>query len=403
MPSKLRLIGSLAALVSILIAFTACKPKADSARAGESTQASLRVNLVRPTLISEPGSLSANGAIAARNLVLIGAELSGVRIQSMHAELGNWVKPGQLLAKLDDRVIQVELRQAKAQRSAANAHLATAQADATRGAVLRKKGLVSARDVEQVQAALLSAQAQMEIADATVAAAALKLSFTEVRAPQKGWLSARSAQAGQMLSPGAVLFTLIENGALEWRAEVFESDLSKLSVGTLVEMLPAPMHALKNSALTGVVRSLGVEVDSAKRTVSVLVQLNMPGAGSSAPSHYGLQAGSYASGRFVLPPQLLLTLPSEAIVERDGHSLVYIAQENLKTPGLRTAKPQRVEITRRLGERVALAQTGSFAFDAEQSVVASGGGFLAEGDRIEVVPETAAPNSSETVPSSNKQ
>ncbi len=386
-----------------LIALNSCKPSADSDTAGESTQASLRVNLVRPTLSSEPGSLNANGAIAARNLVLIGAELSGVRIQSMHVELGDWVKQDQLLAKLDDRVIQVELRQARAQRSAANASLATAQADAARGAVLRKKGLVSAREVEQVQAALLSAQAQLEIADAGVAAAALRLSFTEIRAPQKGWLSARHAQAGQLLSPGAVLFELIEDGELEWRAEVFERDLAGIGVGTLVEMQPAQSTSIGNPLLTGVVRSLGVEVDSAKRTVLVLVKLNLPGAGSSVANRFGLQAGSYASGRFILRAETLLTLPSDAIVERDGYSYVYTAQANPKTPGLSTVKPLRVEIVRRLGERIALAQAGSFAFDAEQAVVASGGGFLADGDRIEVVPEAAAPNNPDTLPSSAKQ
>lgn len=385
-------------LLTALIALSACKPADDPASSDESASASLRVSLVKASEGSEPGSLNANGQIAARNLVLIGAELSGVRVQSMHAELGDWVQTGQLLAKLDDRVIQVELRQAGAQLAQAKASLATARADATRGEVLRKKGLVSARDVEQVQAALLSAQAQVEIADANKAAVALRLSFTDIRAPQKGWISARSAQAGQLLTPGANLYTLIENGELEWRAEVFEHDLNRISVGTVAELLPAhsqpskslPQGENQQVILTGKVRSLGVEVDAAKRTVMVLVQLNWPAAQGLASPSYGVQAGSYASGRFILKAEPILTLPSAAIVERDGYSYVYIAVANPGKPGLSTAKSARVEILKRMGTRVALAQSGSFAFDANQSVIASGGGFLADGDRIQVVPDGAA-------------
>jgi len=379
-----------------LVALNACKPKSDTAIAEQSSGASLRVSLVKPSLSTELGSLNANGQIAARNLVLIGAELSGVRIQSMNAELGDWVQPDQLLAKLDDRVIQVELRQAKAQLAQAKASLATAQADAARGAVLRKKGLVSERDVEQIQAALLLAQAQVEIADASKAAVALRLSFTEIRAPQKGWISARSAQAGQLVTPGNTLFTLIENGELEWRAEVFEHDLSRISVGTEAQLMPAqsgeransPQSETSQPLLTGKVRSLGVEVDPAKRTVMVLVQLNAPNGRERAADAYGVQAGSYASGRFILKAEPTLTLPSAAIIERDGYSYVYTATANPAAPGLSIAKSVQVEIVKRIGARVAIAQSGSFAFDASQSVVASGGGFLVDGDRIQVVPET---------------
>ena len=384
-----------------LIALSACKPQsapADLANADQSASATLRVSLIKPTLSTEPGSLSVNGQIAARNLVLIGAELSGVRIQSMHAELGDWVQPGQLLAKLDDRVIEVELRQAKAQLAQAKASLATAGADATRGAVLRKKGLVSERDVEQIQAALLSAQAQVEIADANKAAVALRLSFTEIRAPQKGWISARSAQAGQLLTPGTTLFTLIENGELEWRAEVFEQDLKRIQVGTIAELLPAQSQQSKipqqgesqKVILTGKVRSLGVEVDPAKRTIMALVQLNWPLMREQASKLYGVQAGSYASGRFILADEPIVTLPSAAIVERDGYSYVYVAVADPAKPGISIAKSVRVEIQKRIGTRVALAQSGSFVFDPSQSVVASGGGFLADGDRIQVIPDTAA-------------
>jgi len=397
----MRLPTILLTFAALLALLSACKPKPDTEVAEESASASLRVSLVKPSLSAEPGSLNANGMIAARNLVLIGAELSGIRIQSMYAELGDWVQPGQILAKLDDRVIQVELRQAKAQLAQAKASLATAQADATRGAVLRKKGLVSERDVEQIQAALLSAQAQVEIADASKAAVALRLSFTEIRAPQKGWISTRSAQAGQLITPATTLFTLIENGELEWRAEVFEHDLTRISVGTKVQLLPAQSGDQQNSQrknsqqseagqsmLTGKVRSLGVEVDPAKRTVMVLVQLNRPASQEQAPDAYGVQAGSYASGQFILKAEPILTLPSAAIVERDGYSYVYLATANSAAPGLSIAKSVQVEIVKRTGTRVALAQSGSFAFDASQSVVASGGGFLVDGDRIQVVAET---------------
>jgi len=111
-------------------------------------------------------------------------------------------------------------------------------------------------------------------------------------------------------------------------------------------------------------------VDPATRNGLVYVDLPAPGAA---------RAGMFARGEFDVGSSSALTLPQSAVVLRDGFAYVFAVDAEGKV------RQRKVATGRRAGERVEI--TGGL--DAGARVVASGGGFLADGDTVRVVPAAA--------------
>jgi RND family efflux transporter MFP subunit len=188
---------------------------------------------------------------------------------------------------------------------------------------------------------------------------------TQVLAPDHGVISARSATVGAVLPAGQELFRLIRQGRLEWRAELPSSDLGAVRPGIAVRVLPA-----SGGSIEGRVRRVAPTVDPATRNGLVYVDLPVPGSA---------KAGMFARGEFDVGRGSALTLPQSAVVLRDGFAYVFAVDAAGRVRQL------KVDTGRRVGERVEI--TGGL--DAAARVVASGGGFLADGDTVRVLPAAA--------------
>ncbi len=180
-------------------------------------------------------------------------------------------------------------------------------------------------------------------------------------APDDGVISARSATVGAVLPAGAELFRLIRQGRLEWRAEVAAADLARIKPGMAVSVTPAG-----GAPLTGKVRMVAPTVDPQTRNGIVYVDL--------APAREA-RAGMFARGEFDIGSGQGLTLPQSAVLLRDGFSYVLRVGPDSKV------SEAKVAVGRRVGDRIEI--TGGL--DADARVVASGGGFLSDGDTVRVV------------------
>jgi RND family efflux transporter MFP subunit len=324
----------------------------------------LKVTLVQPQIMRMQDAISASGTITAREEVLLGVELSGVRVTNVLVDVGQKVQAGQVLLRLDTRSLQVALLQARAQYKQAQAALSVAEADARRGAVLRAKGLVSQKDVDQVQAALLNAQAGLEVADANVSSAKLNFSFATLEAPSGGIISARNVQPGSVALAGTEMLRLIKNGTLEWRADLGEASFVQVHLGDTVVLNDGPAQ------VTGSVRAIDAGVRSSTRTGLIYVQL---------PPNTNLRMGTFAQGHITRPERSVLSLPTSAIVQRDGYTYVFAVQSGvvaLTRVALGISHAGHVELLQGLSK--------------ESNVVAEGGGFLSDGDKVEVIATAAA-------------
>ena len=375
---KSLLLFALAGLLIAAAAYWLMRPKAAPQTSPAANPAGTSTSVARPALTvtgtqaqtqALPIKLTANGNIAAWQEASVGAEIGGLRLAEVLVNVGDTVQRGQVLARFATDAVQADLAQARAVVAEASASAQEATANADRVRALLNTGVFSGQQSSQYLTAEQTAKARVESAKAVMAAQLLRLQNTEVRASDSGIISARLATVGAVVGAGSELFKLIRQGRLEWRAEVGANDLYRLPVGAAVSVAAA-----SGSLVTGRVRTVAPTVDP--QTRSGLVYVDLP----SGPSRQaGLKAGMFASGEFELGSSPALTVPQQAVVVRDGFSYVFRLNADQRVSQL------KVQTGRRVGERVELLD----GVGAESSLVASGAGFLNDGDLVKVAPAAA--------------
>lgn len=334
-------------------------PAADPAKAA--SRPALTVSLTAPEKLDWPQVLPANGNVVAWQEAVIGAEIANYRITEVRVQVGDTVKKGQVLARIASDTVASELAEAQASVAELEASAAEAKSNAERAKELKEKGFYSSQLNTQYQTAQNTAQARLAAARARQQAADLKMSKTGVLAPDDGVISARSATVGSLTQTGQELFRLIRGGRLEWRAEVPSADLGKIKAG-VVATLTAP----GGETVKGTVRAVSPSVDPQTRNGLIYVDL---------PATSAVRAGMFARGEFSLAQSPALTLPQTAVVLREGFAYVF------RMEGEERVAQAKVDLGRRVGERVEIVA----GLAPEARVVATGAGFLADGDVVKVV------------------
>ena len=338
--------------------------KATANAPARAAKASLTVTATQAQRSEVGSALGANGNIAAWQEAVVGAEANGLRLVEVRVNVGEMVRRGQVLATFAPDLVRADLAQSRAAVAEADATLADAAANAQRARELQASGALSAQQINQLLTAERTAQARLEAMRAMAQTQQLRLAQTQVLAPDHGVISARSATVGAVVSSGTELFRLIRQGRLEWRAEVAANELAQLKVGQAVRVVTAD-----GSAVAGKLRMVAPTVDAATRNGLVYVDLPQPGA---------LKAGMFARGEFDTGRRAALTLPQPAVLLRDGFSYVFkLGADNQVTQA-------KVEVGQRVGERIEITA----GLEAGVRVVASGAGFLADGDTVRVVDAT---------------
>ncbi len=354
------------AMLFLCGAVVACgsQPEAQSETPHDAASNAMAVSLSEVTANTIDREIVASGQVAAWEDMPLGVELSGARVSEVFVDAGAKVSRGDVLLKLDDRVLKSDVAQAQAALGEAQAAAQLAKANLARGAALREKKLNSAADYEQLTAAKTQADARVASARAAHDAADLRLSFATLRAPDDGTISRRLTQSGAVVSAGAQLFGLIRQNRLEWRAEVSANDLPLVAPGQTVRL-----RSPDGNLVEGRVRAVAPGLDPATRTATLQADLPTPGT---------LHPGIVAEGRIALGTANALTIPLNAVVRRDGYAYVFsVDEKNL-------AQRHRIELGRSLGERIEVLS----GLNEGDKIVGRGAGFLGEGDRVRVVAAT---------------
>lgn len=351
-----------AGLVGVLVIAAATgvivSNRANSAPAqGAAAKSVIAVSTIVPQRQEWPVILTADGSIVAWQEAIIAAETGGLRIAALHAEVGDRVKRGQVLAELANASTEADLRRYEASLASARASLAKARTSAERARQLQGgKGSLSDEQINEYLIAEQTAQADVDSAEAQVQAQRITLAQTRVMAVDDGIITSKSAVLGQVVSAGTELFRLQRQGRLEWQAEVDARQLAQVKPGAR-----ATVTLPDGRVLAGTVRLVAPTLSTSTSRANVLVTL---------PE--GAAAGMFASGSIEAGRRQLLSVPQTAVVLRDGLSYVFelradrhVTRHRVTTGMLRDG---RTEIT------------GGVTTDMQ--IVAGGGGFLADGDQV---------------------
>ncbi len=189
------------------------------------------------------------------------------RVVSVSAHVGDVVKAGDVLATL----VSPDALRTRHELAAAKTARDVAAVEAQRNQTMVDKGVGTDVDLRAAQAKLREASQELSRASGTVTLLGSGDGDKLVlRAPRAGVIAERKAQVGAAMDAGAALFTIGDPGAMNVVAQVFESDLQGIAVGSPVKV-EAPQIS---KPMTGKVRYLGATLDKDSRRASVVVDLD---------------------------------------------------------------------------------------------------------------------------------
>jgi RND family efflux transporter MFP subunit len=291
--------------------------------------------------------LNASGYVTPRRRATVAAKITA-RVTAIYAEEGMHVKPGQVLALLDDADARTRLQSAKADRDATAAssadlevNLANADRELRRAQELRASGVQSVQALDQarttadsLRARIALAKEQVRAADARIAVAQQDLENCTVRAPFEGLVVSKDAQVGEMVSPISAgggftrtgIATIVDMQSLEIEVDVNESYIARVQPG---QSVVAKLDAYPDWEIPARVRTIIPTADRQKATVKVrisFVKLDpriLPDMGVKVAFLEDAPAGRKAGGQ--APAQALI--PSEAVRQESGKPVVYLVRE----------------------------------------------------------------------------
>ncbi len=280
---------------------------------------------------------SLSGQLQPARSASIRAEVSA-SIVALHYEPGDRVAAGAVLARLDDTAIRDAWLSARSGLAAAESGADIAQRELQRAERLVAAGAIADRDVEAARRAALAAAAQLADATARVSAAQKQLDATQVKAPFAGVIAERPASAGDVVAPGAPLFTLADPASMRLEASIPAANLSEIRTGMPVQFR---VSGYGDRSFTGRVTSVNPSADAA--TGQVRLYASIPNTGGT------LVAGLFAQGRVATETREALSAPVAAVDQRGLRPFVVRLRGGMiervdVTLGVRDDERERIEL-----------------------------------------------------------
>ncbi|HUB47973.1 MAG TPA: efflux RND transporter periplasmic adaptor subunit [Acetobacteraceae bacterium] len=294
----------LIALACLAVWLSACNRKPPPA-------AEIRpVRTVVATLQSEGEPVTLTGHIRAHTEENLAFRIDG-RMLTRRVNLGQELRPGDLVAELDRKPQEDALRTTQALLAAAVAALHEANNNFQRQQTLVNEGWSTHVEYDAAQKTLLTARASVDAAAAQVHNAEDQLGYTQLSADAAGVVIATGAEPGEVVRAGQAIVTVAQHNGLDAVFDVPDSLMRRLrpDVTVTVALTDAP-----NIWTTGHVRETSPQADPVTRSFLVKIELNAPPAAMRLGATVLGQAHMVAERGFELPATALTTADNKPVV-----------------------------------------------------------------------------------------
>ncbi len=277
------------------------------------------VRVTRVVFTPRQSVLVLSGSVQARTLADLAFRVGG-KVVDRPVEVGDHVRAGQVLARLDRADLELSFEAAESTLQFAIADAANARADFSRYQRLgRKSPAFLPSEYDHRLAAMRMADARLLQASRQVALAKDQLNYGTLRADADGVITALPMQVGQVVAAGQTVASLAHTAQTEVVVDVPENRLAQVRKAARIDIT---LWADPGHKLTGRVREIGAQADAASRTFAVKVTVLDP------PPNL-LELGMTATVRFVSPPRTpVAILPATAITDRNGAPAVWVFDPN---------------------------------------------------------------------------
>ena len=303
------------------------------------------------------------GEVRARVESRLGFRVAG-KIVQRQAELGQRVKAGQVLAQLDPKDYQLAADAARAQVASATTQRDLAAADLKRYQALKDQNFISGAELERREATLKAAQATLDQARAQLSSQGNQAAYTTLVADVSGVVTGIDAEPGQVVSAGAPVVRIAQDGPRDVVFAVPEDRVAAVRVGQ-----PVTVRAwASDGQWHGSVREVAAAADPVTRTYAVKVAL----AGEAPPLGATVTVVPQQSGA---QGAAVIKLPTSALRREGAGTAVWVFDEASSS-----VRSQPVQVAGADGNEAVIAD----GLTPGMRVVASGVHVLAPGQKVSV-------------------
>jgi len=290
---------------------------------GKSTQETSTAQLVKTKVVSfAAGGAESTyaGEVRGRYEKNVSFQVGG-KIIDRRVELGSMVHAGDVLMTIDGKDLRETANKSDAQVESAKSQLRLAESNLNRYTQLYQQAAISAAALDQYQTTYEAAQAAYDQARADAAQGQNAVGYASLTADTDGVISAVSAEAGQVVSAGQTVLTLVQTDELEVEINIPENRLESLPLGKDVMV---SFWALNSTIkVPGVIREIAPMADQTTRTYKVRVRLPQPPAGL----RLGMTASVDCADRAGNPDGTAI-LPLSAIYQTGDQPQVWVVNED---------------------------------------------------------------------------
>ena len=261
------------------------------------------------TQSSQSGTILA-GEVKTRYESPLAFRVSG-KIIERRINLGDHVKRGQVLARLETNDLQLAANADAANVAGAKSDLALAEAELTRYRSLRDKNFVSAAVLDQKKTTVDSTRARLNALEASYTERHRQVGYTSLVADSEGVITWLDLNIGQVVGSGQALLKVAHSGEQEVEIHVPESLRDQLKPESIFSV---SFNAMPDKIYPAHLREIAAAADPSTRTFAVRLSLKPDSS---------IQLGMSASITLQQVPSSVIRLPLAALVSRDGKTYVW--------------------------------------------------------------------------------
>lgn len=323
-----------AALVALaaLALLSACN------RAAEAPQPEVRpVRVIKIEQREGGNSIALTGSVQAQTEINLSFRIDG-RMLERYVSIGDAIRPGLPVARLDSQNEESSLQAAQAQLVAARARLTEARNNFTRFRDLVAENAVSRASFEQAESAMKTAESQVETAQSQVTLGENRLSYTRLVSDVAGVVTAQGAEPGEVVGAGRMIVQVAREGT---RDAVFDVPARVKEAVTSNAAITVALTSDPKVTATGVVREVAPRADPVTGTFRVRFRLDKP-----PPT---MRLGSTVTGRMKMAATPSIEIPPSAVSRSDRQTAVWVVDPKTGTVAIRnievrSSDPVRVEV-----------------------------------------------------------
>lgn len=330
-------------------------------------KALVRVAVQPVASLDVASSVMLTGDIQARKVTEQSFRVSG-KLVKRYVDVGDRVRAGQVLARLDPREQKTDLASANAEVAVRESRLHLAEQNYQRQQLLLPKGYTNLSEYQKARSGLDSARGDLAALRAQQANARDQVGYTELFAVADGVITARHAEEGQVVQAATPVFNLAHDGQREAVFSAYESLLGADQTEGTVTISPLGQPSIQ---LSGTIREITPIVSAASGTLRVRVAL--PDA-AIAPA-----LGSVVSARLQTRSQRAFALPWSALSRTQGQPAVWRLDDQSKV------RLTRVKVLRYEQGQVIVSE----GLNEGDRVVSRGLQFLYPGQQVEVAEQAS--------------